>query len=247
MINETVAFAGRITAQGASDVVNQLPLWLQGIQAVAAVATTVGVLIALYVAVVREPRKAAEERRRHKAQIDALRRVRGKRVAAQARKVFPSCARAPMFGDSWWTVRIDNASDAVTTILAVDVKAVDTKGVEVADGCEQANNAMRVDQALDRSILAALSTFHGASGQRGDLPPTFKQALRDALVGHFATAWQRTLSPNQHAVMVYRTTEPDFTLRVTIDYEDQAGYQWRRTDSGQPERISTEPRLTHQR
>ncbi|WP_068176323.1 hypothetical protein [Mycobacterium sp. UM_CSW] len=243
MTNGPVAFVERITAQGTSDVVNQLPLWLQEIQAVAAVATTVGVLIALYVAVVREPRKAAEERRRHKAQIEALRRVRGKRVAAQARKVFPSCMRTLMFGDTWWTVRIDNTSNAVTTILAVEVKAIDTKGFEVADGCEQANNAMRVEQALDRSILAALSTFNSASEQRSDLPPTFKQALLDALVGHFATAWQRTLSPNQHAVMVYRTTKPDFTLRVTIDYEDQAGYQWRRTDSGQPERTGEAPTL----
>lgn len=66
MTNDTLVFAGRITAQGTSDVANQLPLWLQEIQAVAAIATTIRVLIALYVAVVREPRKAAEERKRHK-------------------------------------------------------------------------------------------------------------------------------------------------------------------------------------
>lgn len=71
MTNDTLVFAGRITAQDTSDVANQLPLWLQEIQAVAAIATIIGVLIALYVAVVREPRKAAEEGKRHKAQIDA--------------------------------------------------------------------------------------------------------------------------------------------------------------------------------
>ncbi|HTX98024.1 MAG TPA: hypothetical protein VME67_26270 [Mycobacterium sp.] len=248
MTNDALVSVGRITAQGTSDVVNQLPLWVQEIQAVAAVATTIGVLIALYVAIVREPRKAAEERKHHKARFDALRRAQGKRVAAQARKVFPSSIRTPMFGDSWWTVRIDNTSNAVTTILAVEVKAIDTKGFEVPDGCEQANNTVPLDQAFDRSILAALSTFTGASEQRSSLlPPTFKQALRDALVGHFATAWDRTLSPNQHAVMAYRTTKPDYTLRVTVDYEDQAGYQRRRTDSSQPERISTEPLLSRQR
>ncbi len=241
MTNDAVVFVGRITAQGASDAVNQLPLWLQEIQAIAAVATTIGVLITLYVAVVREPRKAAAERKRHEAQIDALRHVRGKRVAAHARKVFASSARTPIFGDSWWTVRIDNTSNAVTTILAVEVKAVDNKGFEVRDGCEQANNTMRFDQAFDRSVLAALSTFTGASERSNRLPPAFKQALRDALVGHFATEWERVLPPNQHTVMAYRTTKPDYTLRVTIDYEDQAGYQWRRTDTGQPERISMEP------
>ena len=243
MTDDAVVFVGRITAQGASDAVNQLTLWLQEIQAIAAVATTIGVLITLYVAVVREPRKAAAERKRHEAQIDALRHVRGKRVAAHARKVFASSARTPIFGDSWWTVRIDNTSNAVTTILAVEVKAIDTNGFEVTDGCEQANNTMRFDQAFDRSIHAALSTFTGASERSNRLPPAFKQALRDALVGHFATEWERILPPNQHTVIAYRTTKPDYTLRVTIDYEDQAGYQWRRTDARQPERVSMEPLL----
>jgi hypothetical protein len=247
MTEHALLSVAHISAQGPSDVVNQTALWLQEIQAISAVATTIGVLIALYVAIVREPRKAAEERKRHKARFDALRRAHGKHVAAQARKVFPSSIRTPIFGDSWWTVRIDNTSNAVTTILAVEVKALDTRGFEVPDGCEQANNTLSLEQAFDRSILATLSTFTGASEHRSSLPPTFKQSLRDALVGHFATAWERTLSPNQHAVMAYRTTEPDYTLRVTIDYEDQAGYQWRRTDSSQPERISTEPLLSRRR
>jgi hypothetical protein len=255
--NDAAVFVGHITAQGTSDSVNQLPLWLQETQAIAAVATTIGVLIALYVAVIREPRKAAEERRRHKAQIDALRRVRRKRVAAQARKVVPSCVRTPMFGDSWWTVRIENTSNAVTTILAVDVEAIDANGIEVPDGCKPANNTMPVDQAFDRSVLAALSgssaggfeqssfgemTFAGAWRQQSSrLPPALKQALRDALVGHFATAWQRTLPPNQHAVMAYITTQPDYTLRVTIEYEDETGFLWRRTDTSQPKLIGKEP------
>jgi hypothetical protein len=80
--------------------------------------------------------------------MDALRRAAKKRVAAQARKVVPSCVRAPMFGDSWWTVRIDNTSNAATTILAVDVTALDANGIQVLDGCRQANNTMPIDQAV---------------------------------------------------------------------------------------------------
>ena len=53
MSSDTVALAGRITAEGTSDIADQLPLRLQEIQAIAAVATTIGVLIALYVAIVR--------------------------------------------------------------------------------------------------------------------------------------------------------------------------------------------------
>jgi hypothetical protein len=240
----------RISAQGPSDVVNQTSLWLQEVQAIAAVATTVGVLIALYVATIREPRKAAEEGRRHKAQMDALRRAHRKRVAAQARKVIPSCARTPMFGASWWTVTIDNASNAMTTILAVEVKAKNTNGLEVPDGCQQVSSRTTLDQAFDRSILAALSgsfddcleqppvgevAFAGTSVQRtSQRPQAFRQALRDALIGHFATDWQRTLPPRQHTVLAYTTAEPDYTLRVSIDYEDEAGYRWRRTDTSQP-------------
>ena len=140
-----------------------------------------------------------------------------------------------MFGGSWWTVSIENASNAMTTILAVEVKAMDTNGLEVPDGCMQVSNTMTLDQAFDRSILAALS---GSSGdghhQSFGMPKGFKQALRDALVGHFATEWQRTLPPHQHTVMAYTSTKPDYTLRVTIDYEDEAGYRWRRTDTSQP-------------
>ena len=36
--------------------------------------------------------------------------------------------------------------------------------------------------------------------------------------------------------MAYTTTDPNYDLRITIDYEDQDGYQWRRTDTSQPTR-----------
>jgi hypothetical protein len=228
--NHDLLSVARISAQGTSDVVNQTSLWLQEIQAIAAVATTIGVLIALYVAAIREPRKAATESRRHEAQMDALRRAHRKRVTAQARKVIPSCVRTPMFGGSWWTVGVDNASNAVTTILDVEVKAIDTNGLEVPDGCEQVDNTTTLDQVFDRSILAAMS----GSLDGGLQPPPVKQALRDALIGHFATEWQRVLPPHQHTVMAYTTTRPHYTLSVTIDYEDEAGYQWRRTGTSQP-------------
>ena len=223
------------------DALDHVALWLQGTQAIAAVATTVGVLIALYVAVIREPRKAVEERRRHKAQVDALRRAVRKRVAAQARKVVPSCMRAPMFGDSWWTVRIDNTSNAVATILAVDVAALDANGVHVPGGCRQASNTMPVDEVFDRSVRAVLvGDDVEISELSGRLSPALNRALRNALVGHLATEWQRTLPPNHHTVMAYTTTKPEYTLHVTIDYEDEAGFQWRRTDISPPKRMGKE-------
>jgi hypothetical protein len=132
-------------------------------------------------------------------------------------------------------VRIDNAGNAATTILAVEVMAIDANGIEVPEGCRPAHNTVAVDQAFDRSIRAALSA--NSQPRSGQLAPAFKQALRDSLVSHFATEWPRTLPPNQHTVMAYTTASPGHTLRVTIDYEDKTGYQWRRTDTSQPTRI----------
>jgi hypothetical protein len=53
-ITDAVVFLTRITAQGTSHVVNQPSFWVQVIPATAAVATTIGMLIALYVAIVGE-------------------------------------------------------------------------------------------------------------------------------------------------------------------------------------------------
>jgi hypothetical protein len=226
--------------------VTQAPLWFQITQAAAAVATTVGVLIALYVAIIREPRKAAAEHRRHKAQMEAFQRFEMKRIAAQARKVVPSCDRSPVFGDAWWTVRIDNSSNAMTTILSVDVKAFDSTGIEVADGCKRANHTLPVDQAFDRSIDALSRALEGTPQQvvfdgqvrlARQMTPAFKQAVRDAMVGHFVREWPRTLPPNQCAVMAYTTTNPDYRLSTTIHYEDEVGFQWRRTDASEPIRV----------
>lgn len=187
--------------------------------------------------------------------MDALNRAEAERIAAQARKVVPSCVRTPMFGNAWWTVKIENISNAVATILAVDVEAVDTSGNVVPDGCQQSNNTMPVDQAFDRAIRGALSgSLQGGFRQAGigsfmpsgasqmmanQMAPTVKQAMQEAMVGHFVTEWQRTLGPNQSALMAYTTADPSFKLRITIDYEDEAGYQWQRTDTSQPVRTDS--------
>ena len=84
MTNDALEFVGRITAQTTPTPIYQPPQWFQAVQASAAIATTLGVLIALYVAALREPRKAAAERKHHNAQLNALRRAQMGRVAAQA-------------------------------------------------------------------------------------------------------------------------------------------------------------------
>jgi hypothetical protein len=236
MIDHALVLAGPMTAPCASQAASQSPQWLQVMQATGAVATTVGVLIALYLVVIRDPREASEEHRHQVAKMDALHHVQTERVGAQARKLVPYCARMPIFGDSWWTVRIDNISNAVTAILGVDVTALDTNGFEIPAGCRPANSTMSVDNVIERSIGAVLSGHPDSQ-----LVPTLRQAIRDAMTGHFVKEWPRTLPPYQHAVMAYATTDPNYKLRITVDYEDEVGHRWRRTDTSLPRRVDEEP------
>jgi hypothetical protein len=46
----------------------------------------------------------------------------------------------------------------------------------------------------------------------------------------------KDISAQPSALMAYTATDPNFKLRITIEYEDEAGYQWQRTDSSQPRR-----------
>lgn len=214
------------------------PLWLQITQALGATATTVGVLTALYIALIREPREAFAEHRYHAARMDALRRITSERFGAQARKLVPSCARTPMLGDSSWAVRIDNASHQAITILKVIVIAIDTDGLEVPNGCRPVNHTASVDPGVHQSIRAALSeSLEPAVDQPASGP--IRQAIRDAVAVHFVNDWPRVLPPNDHAVRCYTVSDADHKLRVTIDYEDEAGFRWRRTDAGQPQRTDT--------
>jgi hypothetical protein len=112
-ITDALVFLTRITAQGTSHVVNQTSLWVQVIPATAAVATTVGVLITLSVAVVGELNK---------------------RVVGQAR--------------SWWTAGIENATSAIKTVLAREVKAIAANGSEEPDGCRQALMGASADHII---------------------------------------------------------------------------------------------------
>jgi hypothetical protein len=213
------------------------PPWLQVTQAIGAAATTIGVLIALYVAVIRDPRQASEEQRHHMAQVDALHRAATERFGAQARKLVPSCTRTPMLGETWWAVRIDNASHKMTTILGVEVTAIDARGAEVRGGCTPVTDILSVDPAVDHAVRTALSeSLQATLGH--PLPGTVRQAIRDAVAVHFVHEWPHTLPPNQHAVMCYTASDPGFELRVTVEYEDEAGFQWRRTDTGQPRRTN---------
>ncbi|MCX8564597.1 hypothetical protein OS122_27310 [Mycolicibacterium mucogenicum] len=235
MTTRALSFANSVAAQCEPQNVSSSPAWLQVTQAAGAMATTIGVLTALYIALIREPREAFEAHKYHVARMDQWRRITRERFAAQARKLVPSCVRTPILGDTSWAVRIDNAGSKAAAILSVEVAAVGPDGVEIPDGCWHVGHSTSDDPDVGRSIRLALEESLETAMDRPFVGPV-RQAIRDAVAVHFVNQWPRTLPPNQHAVMCYAAAEPGHKLRVTVDYEDEAGFQWRRTDSGQPQR-----------
>jgi hypothetical protein len=142
-----------------------VPAWLAS---TGVVATTVGVLIALYVAVWREPRKARDERaardeqarderKRYDDQMAALQRAEDDRIAAQARKVVPSVNRAEMFGDKIWIARVLNTSTGAITNLAVVVAEFDSEGNVVRDSAQPGNNQVNVAGGMQTLISDAMN------------------------------------------------------------------------------------------
>ncbi|SEB26599.1 MULTISPECIES: hypothetical protein [unclassified Mycobacterium] len=274
---------------------NLIPAWLQ---ITTSVSTTVGVLIALYVAVWREPRKARreredretqaiEDRNRYNDQMAVMQRAEDDRIKAQARKIVPSINRADMFGENLWTARVNNLSNGAVSLLAVRVIAVDADGNDVPDGCRQANNEVEIGQGIERMIaeglrgavsgamqsdpMQALNQMMGMVGGGGGLlpgvqrvgarspnlgnltsqqmdryiaqrlGPDFGDKLREAMIGEMATEWTKTLTPNQQSVMAFKASSADYRLQIVVEFEDEAGYRWERSDSTQPRQIRESP------
>ena len=69
------------------------------------------------------------------------------------------------------------------------------------------------------------------------LGPEFSEQIREAMAGELATEWMSTLTPNQNTVMAFKAESADYTLRVYVQFEDEAGYRWERNDNSQPRKI----------
>jgi hypothetical protein len=77
-IADALVFLTRITAQGTAHVHNRTSLWLQVIPTTAAVLTTIGVLITLYITIVGGRKRAPRDGGSHQTQMDALHRTAGR-------------------------------------------------------------------------------------------------------------------------------------------------------------------------
>ncbi len=234
------------------------------------VATTIGVLIALAVAVLtyvkmrqdrkRDDERAREDRDRYETQLATLQRAERDRIEAQARRIVPTTFPAEMFGPNVWTVRVVNSSSAPITELGVQVVAFDADGKEVENGLTK-SSAVGLDQAIERMvrpiIRSAMNAGMGsiqmsgpglsgpiaaAMGARADqaanaAAPQMSARVREALTGSMVSVWPRTLIPEQPAIMTFEAAAGVVDLGVLIQFTDEAGYRWMRTDETMPQQI----------
>ncbi|WP_280500576.1 hypothetical protein [Nocardia farcinica] len=150
-----------------------MPTWLAIVQSTA---TTIGVLIALVVAVFQvrkaqqgkaiQDEQMAEDRQRYEAQMAALQRAEDDRIAAQARGVVPMLFRAAILCPDMWSVKVASHSNSPITELSVSVEAVDAGEQKVPDGCESASGRISTKELFSQFINEALTGAMSATLNR---------------------------------------------------------------------------------
>ncbi|OZF55504.1 hypothetical protein [Rhodococcus sp. 14-2470-1a] len=181
------------------------------------VATAIGVIVALFAALVIEPKRARtdrdqrddlarEDRERYEAQMATLLRAEKDRIAAQARKVIVGIDTNRLLGEDVFFVRAVNHSTAPIGEVSVRVHAVDSDGNEVADGCEQANRSLGADVNVSKIVADVLSETMakqmrkspmGGIGAMGGLQGFQQQHLQNQMRGTI----QSTLGPPLQSVV----------------------------------------------
>jgi hypothetical protein len=64
-----------------------------------------------------------------------------------------------------------------------------------------------------------------------------RPAFNDALVGHVADGFPSGLAPNQSAVVLY-VLPPATTPVVVMEFNDETGARWTRTNDDEPQRLT---------
>ncbi|WP_261864803.1 hypothetical protein, partial [Mycobacterium marinum] len=151
------------------------------------IATAVGVLIALGIAVWWEPKKARDERKarakqatdeskRHTEQLAEMRRAEDDRLAAQARRIIATTVKADVLVPNTWHVKIENTSTDAISSLCVNAIAHDKDGNIVPDGCRQA----RPDAKASIADAAATTVLHAHQAMMQRVREDFDQFIAHA-------------------------------------------------------------------
>jgi hypothetical protein len=76
----------------------------------------------------------------------------------------------------------------------------------------------------------------GASMASSALRPTIQPQLRDVLAAHVADGFPSGLAPDESAVALY-VLPPNTSPLVRIEFKDEAGVWWARTNDEEPEHL----------
>jgi hypothetical protein len=131
--------------------------------------------------------------------------------------------------------------------LTVHVDAVDSDDNRLPDGATRSKQDLTDVVAKLRAgpwpeEHRPLMNSHAASPALGS---SFVANGMDVLAAHTALDFPRWLRPNQHASALY-ALEPNASVRVRVQFKDEAGDVWSRTNDAEPERFSSSSVLRHE-
>lgn len=153
----------------------------------------------------------------------------------------------PLLGPQIWAVTVANHSTSLALGLTVHVDAVDSDDNRLPDGATRSKQDLTDVVAKLRAgpwpeEHRPLMNSHAASPALGS---SFVANGMDVLAAHTALDFPRWLRPNQHASALY-ALEPNASVRVRVQFKDEAGDVWSRTNDAEPERFSSSSVLRHE-
>jgi hypothetical protein len=160
--------------------------------------------------------------------------------AAAARQVTIYRTPVALLGPQFWAVTVVNHSASLAVGLQVSVDAVDSEGNNLPEGARRSTQAI-ADVIAQLKIGPWPDQHHPLTDPPGVLPagrPTFLINRMDIVAAHNALDFPRWLRPNQHASALY-SLESNASPRARIQFKDEAGNLWSRTNSAEPERVSS--------
>ncbi|BBZ47934.1 hypothetical protein MPRM_52150 [Mycobacterium parmense] len=147
-----------------------------------------------------------------------------------------------LLGPQIWAVTVANQSASLAIDVQVSVDAVDSEGRSIPGGARRSTQA--IADVFARLRTGPWPDEHHPLIEPGGVLPTRQQVFlasrMDLVAAHNAVDFPRWLRPNQHASALY-SLGPDASLRVRIQFEDEAGEVWSRTNDADPERVSPPP------
>ena len=143
-------------------------------------------------------------------------------------------APVPLLGPEICAVTVVNHGAALITGMAVRVDTVDPSGSSLPDG------ARRSTQQLNDVFVKLRTGPWPPERHQGSVLRTQRMAFpstrMDLLAAHTTLRFPRWLRPEQHASALYQV-DVGASLRVQVQFEDQLGQTWSKTNDAEPKRV----------